>query len=53
MAGPFAWVADAGSGVATGEAGSTVFTGHASIEVEALDSECSQGRNPVLCPLFF
>ena len=53
LAVPFLWVADAGSGVATGEAGSTVFTSHASIEVEALDSESSLGRNPVLCPLFF
>lgn len=35
---PFLWVADAGSGVAKGEAGTTVFTGHASIEMEALDS---------------
>jgi len=39
---PFLWVADAGSGVATGETGSTVFTGHASIEVEALDSDSSE-----------
>ena len=39
---PFAWVADAGSGVAKGEVGSTVFTGHATIEVEALDSSSSK-----------
>jgi hypothetical protein len=39
---PFSWVADAGSGVVKGDAGSTVFTGHASIEVEALDSDSSQ-----------
>jgi hypothetical protein len=39
---PFAWVADAGSGVAKGETGSTVFTGHATVEVEALDSESSE-----------
>ena len=39
---PFAWVADAGSGVAKGDAGSTVFTGEATVEVEALDSESSE-----------
>jgi len=39
---PFSWVADAGSGVAKGDVGSTVFTGHASIEVEALDSDTSE-----------
>ena len=39
---PFAWVADAGTGVAKGEAGSTVFTGHATIELEGLDSVSSQ-----------
>ena len=39
---PFAWVADAGSGVAKGETGSTVFTGEASIEFEALDSVSSE-----------
>ena len=39
---PFSWVADAGSGVAKGETGSTVFTGHATVEVEALDSESSE-----------
>jgi len=38
---PFAWVADAGSGVVKGEVGSTMFTGHATIEVEALDSHSS------------
>jgi len=39
---PFAWVADAGTGVAKGETGSTVFTGEATIEMEALDSVSSQ-----------
>ena len=39
---PFAWVADAGSGVAKGETGSTAFTGEAIIEMEALDSVSSQ-----------
>jgi len=40
---PFAWVADAGSGVVAGDGtGSTVFTGHATIEVEALDSVSSE-----------
>jgi hypothetical protein len=39
---PFVWVADAGSGVAKGDAGSTAFTGEASIEFEALDSVSSQ-----------
>ena len=39
---PFAWVADAGSGVAKGDTGSTVFTGEATVEVEALDSVSSQ-----------
>jgi len=39
---PFAWVADAGSGVAKGETGSTMFTGEATLEVEALDSVSSQ-----------
>jgi hypothetical protein len=39
---PFAWVADAGSGVAKGETGSTVFTGEATVEVEVLDSVSSQ-----------
>jgi hypothetical protein len=42
LAVPFAWVADAGSGVAKGEAGSTAFTGEATIELEALDSTTSQ-----------
>jgi hypothetical protein len=42
LAVPFAWVADAGSGVAKGEAGSTAFTGEATIEMEALDSVSSQ-----------
>jgi hypothetical protein len=39
---PFAWLADAGSGVAKGETGSTVFTGEATVEFEALDSVSSQ-----------
>jgi hypothetical protein len=42
LAVPFLWVADAGSGVAKGDAGSTVFTGEATVEVEALDSESSE-----------
>ena len=39
---PFSWIADAGSGVAKGDAGSTLFTGAATVEVEALDSDSSQ-----------
>ena len=39
---PFLWVADAGSGVAQGHTGSTAFVGHASIELEALDSVSSE-----------
>lgn len=39
---PFLWVGDAGSGVAKGDAGSTIFTGEASIEGEALDSVSSE-----------
>ncbi len=39
---PFAWVADAGTGVAKGETGSTSFTGEATIEMEAMDSVSSQ-----------
>ena len=39
---PFLWVADAGSGVAEGNAGSTAFVGHGSIELEALDSVSSE-----------
>jgi len=39
---PFAWVADAGAGVAKGETGSTAFTGEATIEMEAMDSLSSQ-----------
>jgi hypothetical protein len=39
---PFSFLADAGSGVAKGETGSTVFTGHATIELEGLDSVSSQ-----------
>jgi hypothetical protein len=42
LAVPFAWVADAGSGAAKGEAGSTVFTGEATIEMEAMDSVSSE-----------
>ncbi len=39
---PFAWIADAGTGVAKGETGSTSFTGEATIEMEAMDSVSSQ-----------
>ena len=39
---PFAWVADAGSGAAKGETGSTAFSGEATIEMEAVDSVSSQ-----------
>ena len=39
---PLAWVADAGTGVAKGETGSTAFTGEATIEMEAMDSVSSQ-----------
>ena len=39
---PFLWVADAGTGVAKGETGSTAFTGEATIEMEAMDSVSSQ-----------
>jgi hypothetical protein len=39
---PFSWLADAGSGVAKGDTGSTVFTGEATVEVEALDSDSSK-----------
>jgi len=35
---PFLWVGEAGTGVAKGDTGSTMFTGQASIEMEALDS---------------
>ena len=42
LAVPFAWVADAGSGAAKGELGSTAFTGEATIEMEAMDSVSSQ-----------
>ncbi len=42
LAVPFAWVADAGTGVAEGEVGSTAFTGEATIEMEAMDSASSQ-----------
>jgi hypothetical protein len=39
---PFLWVADAGSGIAKGETGSTAFVGKASVEMEALDSLTSK-----------
>jgi hypothetical protein len=39
---PFAWIGDAGSGVAKGEVGSTMFTGEATIEMEVLDSISSK-----------
>lgn len=42
LAVPFAWVADAGSGVAKGETGSTASTGEASIEMEALDGATNE-----------
>ncbi len=39
---PFLWIGDAGSGVVKGDAGSTMFTGEATIEMEALDSVSSK-----------
>ena len=36
---PYIWLAEAGSGVAKGEAGSTPFVGEVTIELEALDSQ--------------
>ncbi len=39
---PFLWVAEAGSGVATDEAGSTPFVGEVTIELEALDSQSNR-----------
>jgi hypothetical protein len=36
---PFLWVAEAGSGVAKGDTGSTPFVGEVTIELEALDSQ--------------
>ncbi len=39
---PFLWIGDAGTGVVTGDAGSTMFTGHASVELEVLDSVSSE-----------
>ncbi len=42
LAVPFLWVADAGTGVAKGQTGSTAFVGAASIEAEALDSQSSE-----------
>ncbi len=38
---PFLWIGDASSGVATGDAGGTVFTGQATVELEVLDSATS------------
>jgi hypothetical protein len=42
LAVPFLWLADAGTGVAQGETGSTAFVGKASVEMEALDSVSSK-----------
>lgn len=42
LAVPFLWLADAGTGVAQGETGSTAFVGKASVEMEALDSVTSK-----------
>ena len=42
LAVPFLWIADAGTGVAKGQTGSTAFVGKASIEAEALDSVSNQ-----------
>lgn len=42
LAVPFLWVADAGSGVASGNTGSSAFVGKASVEGEALDSVTSE-----------
>lgn len=42
LAVPFLWLADAGTGVAEGNTGSTAFVGQASIEAEALDSRSSE-----------
>lgn len=39
---PFLWIGDAGTGVAKGQTGSTPFTGEATIEFEALDSETTK-----------
>ena len=39
---PFLWLAEAGSGVATDEAGSTPFVGEVTIELEALDSQSNR-----------
>ncbi|MDE0944617.1 MAG: DUF3313 family protein, partial [Alphaproteobacteria bacterium] len=39
---PFLWVAEASSGVATDEAGSTPFVGEVTIELEALDSQSNE-----------
>jgi hypothetical protein len=42
LAVPFAWVADAGAGVAQDRPGSTPFVGEATVEMEALDSQSSE-----------
>ncbi len=39
---PFLWLGDAGTGVAKGETGTTMFTGEATVEMEAMDSVSSQ-----------
>ena len=39
---PFLWLAEAGSGVVTDEAGSTPFVGEVTIELEALDSQSNR-----------
>ena len=39
---PFLWVADAAGGAATGDAGGSVFTGQATLELEVLDSDSSK-----------
>jgi hypothetical protein len=42
LAVPFLWLADAGTGVAQGKTGSTMFVGEASVEMEVMDSESNQ-----------
>ncbi len=39
---PFLWVAEAGTGVAKGDTGSTPFVGEVTIELEALDSQSNR-----------
>ncbi len=39
---PYIWLAEAGSGVAKGDAGSTPFVGEVTIELEALDSQSNR-----------